>query len=144
MREIVVLSGKGGAGKTSLTAAFAALAARDADTVVCDLDVDAPDLHILLDPVDTVRETFVSGHVAAVDPAACDGCGLCKDLCRFGAVREVAGGCVVDPRRCEGCKLCVALCTRRAIEFLPRTCGFWAVADTRFGPMVHARLDPGA
>ena len=144
MREIVVLSGKGGAGKTSLTAAFAALAAPAADTVVCDLDVDAPDLHILLTPVDTRREDFVSGHLAAIDAQACNGCGLCKDLCRFGAVRQDRDGFAIDPRRCEGCKLCVTLCPRQAIAFSPRTCGFWAVADTRFGPMVHARLDPGA
>lgn len=140
MREIIVLSGKGGAGKTSLTAAFAALAKK---TVVCDLDVDAPDLHILLDPVDTIREDFVSGHEASIDPAVCDGCGLCRDLCRFGAITAGPEVCSIDPRRCEGCKLCVTMCPRQAIAFTPRRCGFWAEATTRFGPMVHARLDPG-
>lgn len=142
MREIVVLSGKGGAGKTSLTAAFAALAERK---IVCDLDVDAPDLHILLDPTHTVPEEFVSGHLAAIDPDLCDGCGRCRDLCRFDAVATGPDGrCAIDPDRCEGCKVCVALCPREAIAFLPRVCGYHAVSDTRFGRLVHARLDPGA
>ena len=140
MREIIVLSGKGGAGKTSLTAAFAALAQK---TVVCDLDVDAPDLHILLEPKDTVREDFFSGHEAQIDPNLCDNCGLCRELCRFDAIAEYSDASVVDPRRCEGCKLCVTMCPRQAIAFIPRRCGFWAEAGTRFGPMVHARLDPG-
>ncbi len=142
MREIVVLSGKGGAGKTSLTAAFAALAK---DTVVCDLDVDAPDLHILLDPKNTASQDFVSGHLAQIDPAACDGCGACREICRFDAVQALADGAWrIDPHRCEGCKTCVVLCPRQAIAFLPRTCGYHAVSDTRFGRLVHARLEPGA
>jgi MinD superfamily P-loop ATPase len=140
MREIVVLSGKGGAGKTSLTAAFAALAQ---GAVVCDLDVDAPDLHILLDPADTLREDFLSGNHAVIDPEACTGCGLCRDLCRFDAVSLAGEVCAIDPKRCEGCKVCVAMCPARAIAFPPRRCGFFAEALTRFGPMVHARLDPG-
>jgi MinD superfamily P-loop ATPase len=140
MREIVVLSGKGGAGKTSLTAAFAALAER---TVVCDLDVDAPDLHILLDPTDTLREDFLSGHEAVIDPDACTGCDLCRELCRFDAIDVANGTYAVDGKRCEGCKLCVAMCPSRAIAFPPRRCGFFALAETRFGPMAHARLDPG-
>jgi len=142
MREIVVLSGKGGAGKTSLTAAFAALAQ---NKILCDLDVDAPDLHILLDPANTVREDFVSGHLAKINPAACDGCGLCHDLCRFGAiVAGPDGKYAVQAHHCEGCKTCVAMCPRQAIDFTPRTCGYHAVSDTRFGPLVHARLNPGA
>jgi MinD superfamily P-loop ATPase len=142
MREIVVLSGKGGAGKTSLTAAFAALAQ---NKVVCDLDVDAPDLHILLDPTNTVREDFVSGHLAAIDPAACDGCGICRELCRFDAIEKALDGTWrINPHRCEGCKTCVVMCPKKAIAFPPRTCGYHAVSDTRFGRLVHARLDPGA
>ncbi|MFP5259853.1 MAG: ATP-binding protein [Acidobacteriota bacterium] len=142
MREIVVLSGKGGAGKTSLTAAFAALAR---NKILCDLDVDAPDLHILLDPFNTDRRAFVSGNLARINANRCDGCGLCQELCRFGAVGPGPDGTrQVLPHRCEGCKTCVALCPRGAIDFLPRTCGFHAVSDTRFGKLVHARLDPGA
>ncbi len=142
MREIVVLSGKGGAGKTSLAAAFAALAS---NKVVCDLDVDAPDLHILLDPADTMRQDFVSGSLAVIDPVSCNGCGICRDMCRFEAVSAAPSGThAIDPHRCEGCKTCVVFCPSRAIDFRPRTCGTWAVADTRFGPLVHARLHPGA
>ena len=142
MREIIVLSGKGGAGKTSLTAAFAALAQ---NKVLCDLDVDAPDLHILLDPADDARESFISGNIAVVDPDACDGCGICQETCRFDAVVVGADGkCRIEESRCEGCKACVVLCPRKAIAFPPRTCGFSAIATTRFGPLVHARLDPGA
>ncbi|MHC1790341.1 ATP-binding protein [Solidesulfovibrio sp.] len=142
MREIIVLSGKGGAGKTSVTAAFAALAR---DTVLCDLDVDAPDMHILLEPTGTRREPFVSGHLASIRAEACDGCGECAARCRFGAVtRTPDGRYAIVPGHCEGCKTCVVLCPRQAIDFTPRTCGWSAVSDTRFGPLVHARLDPGA
>jgi MinD superfamily P-loop ATPase len=142
MREIVILSGKGGAGKTSLTAAFAALAK---GKILCDLDVDAPDLHILLDPQHTVSEDFVSGHLAQIDSVACDGCGICHEVCRFDAVEQTADGAWrINPHRCEGCKTCVVMCPKRAIAFPDRTCGFHAVSETRFGPLVHARLDPGA
>ena len=141
MREIVVLSGKGGAGKTSVTAAFAALAE---NKVVCDLDVDAPDLHILLDPQNTAAEEFLSGNIAQVEESDCDGCGICRGVCRFEAVTITARGkAAIDPRRCEGCKACVALCPRRTIAFPPRVCGYFARSDTRFGPLIHARLDPG-
>lgn len=141
MREIVVLSGKGGAGKTSLTAAFAALAR---NTVICDFDVDAPDLHILLDPHNTVREDFVSGNLARIDPAACAGCGVCERHCRFDAISQLPDGTRhIDPHLCEGCKTCVVLCPHQAIAFPPRVCGYAAVSDTRFGRLVHARLDPG-
>jgi len=141
MREIVVLSGKGGAGKTSLTAAFAALAK---DTILCDLDVDAPDMHILLDPQHSVREDFFSGNLASIDPAACNGCGICQTHCRFDAITQLPDGRRrIDPHRCEGCKTCVVLCPQKAIAFPPRRCGFAAVSDTRFGRLVHARLDPG-
>ena len=144
MHEIVVLSGKGGTGKTSLTAAFAHLAR---NAVLCDLDVDAPDLHILLDPRPLRREDFVSGHTARIDPAACTACGRCREVCRFAAVRPASGesGGVpgIDPLRCEGCKACVALCPAGAIEFLPKHCGEWGVSATRFGTLVHAQLFPG-
>ena len=142
MREIVVISGKGGAGKTSLTAAFAALAPQK---ILCDLDVDAPDLHILLDPHNTVRTDFVSGHLAHIESDLCSGCGQCQDWCRFEAISPCQnGGWHIDERRCEGCKTCVVLCPQQAIAFSPRTCGYSAVSDTRFGRLVHAQLDPGA
>ena len=141
MREIVVISGKGGTGKTSLTGAFAHLAA---GKVMCDLDVDAPDLHLLLQPSRERVEDFRSGHEARIDRDRCNDCGLCASLCRFGAIREGAHGYAVDPLRCEGCKVCVACCPREAVAFPVKYCGQWYVSSTRFGPLVHAQLIPGA
>lgn len=140
MREIVVISGKGGTGKTSVTAAFAHLAE---NAVICDLDVDAPDLHLLLDPHVLREEPFHSGNEAVIDRAGCSGCGTCRDMCRFGAVEEYDGRFRIDPLRCEGCKVCVAFCPEGAIDFPSRHCGTRYVSDTRFGPMVHAQLFPG-
>ncbi len=141
MREIIIISGKGGTGKTSFTGAFAHLAA---DKIICDLDVDAPDLHLLLQPVRERQEEFHSGHEAAIDPEKCTSCGLCASLCQFGAIRENGAGLAVDPRRCEGCKVCVAFCPAAAIRFPEKHCGQWYVSSTRFGPLVHAQLFPGA
>lgn len=141
MREIIVISGKGGTGKTSLTGAFAHLAA---NKIICDLDVDAPDLHLLLQPTRERQEEFYSGHEARIDGDTCDGCGLCATMCQFGAIRQNGAGFVVDPLRCEGCKVCVAFCPTAAIRFPEKHCGQWYVSSTRFGPMVHAQLFPGA
>jgi MinD superfamily P-loop ATPase len=141
MSEIVVISGKGGTGKTSLTAAFAHIAA---DAIICDLDVDAPDLHLILQPEIDVRENFISGHEAVIDPAACNACGLCMEMCRFGAVSNPPAGYHIDPLKCEGCKVCVQFCPAGAIRFPDRHCGEWFISRTRFGPMVHAQLFPGA
>ncbi|OIQ49966.1 Ferredoxin-2 [Pseudodesulfovibrio hydrargyri] len=140
MREIVVISGKGGAGKTSMAGAFAHLAQ---NAILCDLDVDAPDLHLLLAPQVRSEEPFHSGHEAVIDPARCVGCGQCAELCRFDAVREDGDAYRVDSLACEGCKVCVALCPEQAIDFPEKHCGQWYVSDTRFGPMVHAQLFPG-
>jgi len=145
MREIVVISGKGGAGKTSIAGAFAHLAE---DAVLCDLDVDAPDLHLLLDPRHKAEHDFLSGNEAVIDPEMCIGCGQCAELCRFDAIAGPDGANPgtayrVLPFRCEGCKVCVALCPAQAIAFPQRHCGEWYVSDTRFGTMVHAQLFPG-
>ncbi len=140
MPEIVVLSGKGGTGKTSFTAALASLAG---GAVICDLDVDAPDLHLLLRPEPRRSEEFWSGSQAAIDQERCTGCGECAALCRFEAIRLVDGRYSVDPMHCEGCKVCAALCPEQAVEMVPRRCGHWHLSDTRLGPMVHAQLFPG-
>lgn len=173
MRELVVISGKGGTGKTSLTAAFAHLAGMNEGgptgrstpsvsplvlphgtsgpspatpskgMVLCDLDVDAPDLHLLAAPEIHRSGPFLSGHLAEIDPEACTGCGCCEEVCAFGAIRKVDGTFRVEPSACEGCKVCVALCPVQAIAFPERLCGTWYESGTRFGPMVHALLDPG-
>ncbi|WP_045217278.1 ATP-binding protein [Desulfonatronovibrio magnus] len=141
MREIVVISGKGGTGKTSLTGAFAHLAE---NKIICDLDVDAPDLHILLSPDMARTEDFYSGHEAVIDNSRCQMCGTCLDMCQFGAVQFDGARYFIENLRCEGCKVCVSFCPEEAIDFPERYCGQWFVSSTRFGTMVHARLFPGA
>lgn len=139
MKELVILSGKGGTGKTSLTAAFASLATNN---MLCDADVDAADLHLIMSP--EVREThdFVGGNEALIQPDVCTGCGLCMELCRFDAVKKVSGADIfhIDPIDCEGCGVCVDLCPENAIDFPEKTCGRWFASETRFGKMIHARL----
>lgn len=140
MHEVVVLSGKGGTGKTSLAAAFAHLAD---NAVICDLDVDAPDLHLIASPEPMHTETFRSGHLAVIDPERCMGCGACREVCAFEAIDRHGEVYRVDPGHCEGCKACVVLCPEQAIRFPERDCGVWHQSESRFGPMVHAQLDPG-
>ncbi len=134
MRELVILSGKGGTGKTSLTAEFAAISE---NRVLCDADVDAADLHLLMAP-DIQRYTdFKGGGIAVINTDKCTECGKCIELCRFGAVKDHFE---IDDIACEGCGVCVDLCPEQAIDFPIKTCGEWYISETRFGPMVHARL----
>ncbi len=137
MRELVIISGKGGTGKTSLTAAFATLAAQEQRSILCDADVDAADLHLLMQPEIKTRTDFMGGNKAQINPDLCTGCGTCLPLCRFGAINERFE---VDPIRCEGCGVCVDFCPAEAIDFPLQRCGEWYISDSRFGPMVHARL----
>jgi MinD superfamily P-loop ATPase len=134
VKELVVISGKGGTGKTSLMAAFASLAE---NSVLCDADVDAADLHLLMDPDIKERHDFKGGGTAIIDKDRCIECGLCRDLCRWNAISEAF---IVDPIECEGCGVCVDFCPETAIDFPVKTCGEWFISNTRFGPMVHARL----
>ncbi len=140
MHEVVIISGKGGAGKTSITGAFANLAE---NAIICDLDVDAPDLHLLLSPKHQREEPFHSGHEAVIDTKECIGCGLCQSMCRFNAIEKNKDGFHVNPFHCEGCKVCVNFCPEKAIRFPVRHCGTWYESTTRFGPMIHAQLFPG-
>ncbi len=185
MKEIVVISGKGGTGKTSVVASFAALARK---AVLADCDVDAADLHLVLAPTILRREEFRCGHEAIIRQADCIGCGACLARCRFGAVIRLddmtdgafngtrtacdncADGCerscpvkfadmihamqatcdshnehafAIDSTACEGCGVCVWACPAKAIDFPERLSGAWYVSDTRYGPLVHARLNPG-
>ncbi|KIX12198.1 ATP-binding protein [Dethiosulfatarculus sandiegensis] len=142
MKEFLIISGKGGTGKTSITAALAALAK---NKMLVDLDVDAPDMHILLDPKPFREEAFYSGHEAEVRQEDCVACGVCTEYCSFDAItQEGDKPAYVDPIACEGCKLCVAMCPEEAIDFPEAHCGTWYASETRFGPMVHAQLFPGA
>lgn len=147
MKELVVISGKGGTGKTSLTASFAALVR---NAVMADCDVDAADLHLILAPAVRHREEFRSSHAAAIRADDCMGCGRCAALCRYNAIvpaiRPGDGARVfeVDSGTCEGCGVCVWNCPARAIDFPEQVCGEWYISDTRHGPLVYACLAPGA
>ncbi len=134
MRKIVVVSGKGGTGKTVVSASFAAL---PGSKVMVDCDVDAADLHLLLHPEIKERHEFRSGRTAVIDRALCRQCGKCSSVCRFGAVKT---GPHVEGFLCEGCGLCARLCPYGAIRMEETVSGEWFVSDTRRGPFVHARL----
>ena len=136
MKQITILSGKGGTGKTTITACFAALSE---NAFFADCDVDASNLHLLLSP--TVKETmdFKGLNVAKINPEKCIECGKCVELCRFNAIEDFK----VDPIHCEGCKVCVVNCPVEAIEFNERVCGKAYISETKYGPMSHARLTPG-
>ena len=133
MKEIVVLSGKGGTGKTSLVASFAALAK---DKVLADCDVDAADLHLLLKPAIKEENEFWSGQVAVIDKNKCIECGLCWGVCRFEAIKNLE----VDPVSCEGCSFCYHVCPAEAIVMKENLSGHWFISETHYGPLVHARL----
>ena len=145
MKEIVVISGKGGTGKTSVTAAFATLAA---NMILVDCDVDAADLHLILTPTVLEIHEFHGGKTAHIEQERCKQCGLCFDVCRFGAVtfeHQHTGGhrstlWNIDPVACEGCSVCAHFCPHQAIAFEDALNGHWYRSNTRVGPMVHARL----
>jgi MinD superfamily P-loop ATPase len=142
MKELVVISGKGGTGKTSVLASFAALSGK---AVMADCDVDAADLSLILTPQIERRERFTSGRQAVIRAKDCVGCGACLSQCRFDAVQReggTAGEAIfsIDPLSCEGCGVCVRFCPMKAIDFPERACGEWYASRTRFGPMIHARL----
>jgi MinD superfamily P-loop ATPase len=134
INELVIISGKGGTGKTSLMAAFASLAE---NKVLCDADVDAADLHLITSPEVLLRKDFQAGNTAVINKDLCTECGLCREMCRWDAIGDAYE---VNSIGCEGCGVCVHFCPETAIEFPEKTCGEWFVSDTRCGPMVHARL----
>jgi MinD superfamily P-loop ATPase len=133
VKELVVLSGKGGTGKTSIVGSFAALAK---DAVLADCDVDAADLHLILQPVVQQRQEFWSGQVALIDERKCTQCGLCRELCRFKAISDFK----VDRISCEGCGFCFYICPAEAITMKENLSGHWFISDTKYGSLVHARL----
>ena len=133
MKEIVILSGKGGTGKTTIVGSFAALAK---GKVLADCDVDAADLHLLLSPSEKQKSEFWSGQVAHIDEDRCNECGLCQEICRFNAIKDFR----VDPVSCEGCDFCFHICPVEAITMQENMAGYWFISDTKYGPLVHARL----
>ena len=143
-KELVVISGKGGTGKTSIVASFAALAK---NAVLADCDVDAADLHLVLEPETIKREKFSGGSRARIKSGHCTACGKCEEICRFDAIYfdgpgngKVDKTYRIDPIGCEGCGVCAWFCTDKAIEFGPVVNGEWFISETRCGPMVHAKL----
>jgi MinD superfamily P-loop ATPase len=134
MKELTIISGKGGTGKTSLTSAFAGLAE---NKIMVDADVDAADMDLILTPAIRHEEDFKGGHYAVIRQDLCTQCGECLERCQFGAISE---DFVIDKIDCEGCGVCVYFCPAEAIEFPRRTCGKWYISDTRFGGMIHAKL----
>jgi len=146
VKQLVVISGKGGTGKTSLVACFSQLAD---SVVIADCDVDASNLHLILHPSIVRREEFYSGFKAEIDPEKCQKCGLCKQVCRFEAVLEKldANGLpqeyTIDPVTCDGCGVCAEFCPSQAITMLEQRAGEWYISETRAGILVHAQLGIG-
>ncbi len=142
MKQLAILSGKGGTGKTTVTAALAHLATQDCRVVLADADVDAANLGLVLAPVTAETHDFTGGRVASIDPAVCVACGRCAAVCRFDAIRP-GDAYVVDPIACEGCAACFHECPVQAITMTPQRAGQWFVASTRYGPLYHAHLFAG-
>jgi MinD superfamily P-loop ATPase len=141
MKEITILSGKGGTGKTSISAALASLSK---NAVFCDNDVDAADLHLLLQPEIKEKNVFHSGWDIKIDHETCTVCKICMNNCRFDAIHhDKTGKIQVNPFQCEGCRLCERICPEQAISAIKKENNFWFVSDTRFGPLVHAKMGPG-
>ncbi|KQC08920.1 MAG: (4Fe-4S)-binding protein [Candidatus Cloacimonas sp. SDB] len=143
MKEIVVISGKGGTGKTSITASFAYFGGKDA--IIADCDVDAADMHLLLQPQQLKSEEFYSGFLAEIDQNKCIKCGRCSEVCRFDSIPIIEGKYIVKPLDCEGCGYCSQICPKDAILMKEQNVGNWLISQIKFGTkMVHANLGIGA
>jgi MinD superfamily P-loop ATPase len=144
-RQLVVLSGKGGTGKTSVVASLAHLASQELSLCLADADVDAANLELVLGAKALATHDFTGGLVARIDAEICTGCGACDEACRFGAISpsSVGQGYVVDPISCEGCAACHYRCPVDAIEMAPDRDGLWYESGTAYGPLYHAHLFAG-
>jgi len=153
MKQLVILSGKGGTGKTTVAAALAHLASQELSIVLADADVDAANLELVLDPTKQEEHEFMGGQLAVIDPEKCTACGICADVCRFEAVRphlhletiqkpgfQEKTWFQVDSLACEGCASCFYQCSEEAIRMEEQQAGLWFRSDTRFGPLFHAYL----
>ena len=144
MKQLTVISGKGGTGKTVITASFASLAEKK---VMADCDVDAADLHLLLHPTIKEAHEFKGGSKAILNEEVCTNCGKCTEVCRFDAISENEKDnsdkeiqTTIDPISCEGCGVCALICPVEAIQMQESLSGEWYISDTEYGPMVHAKL----
>ena len=143
MKEIVIISGKGGTGKTSITASFAYLGGKD--IVAADCDVDAADMHLLLQPDFAKSEDFYSGVIANINQDKCTQCGKCAEICRFNAIPIINDQYIIMPLNCEGCGYCARVCPTEAITMEEQNVGKWHISETKVGnTLVHARLGIGA
>ena len=145
MKQLVILSGKGGTGKTSVTSAFAHLSSLGdlaSKVVFADADVDASNLELVLSPKNTKSEDFIGGQIALVDADTCTGCGICEEVCRFDAIHEDGAVYLVDPIACDGCAACVYQCPVDAITMHEQNAGKWFRSDSRYGTLFHAALRP--
>lgn len=141
MDEITILSGKGGTGKTTLTAAFTSIAE---NAVFCDNDVDAANLYLILQPEIKEEHAFNSGWVVSINEEKCTNCGICLDYCRFDAINfNAKENLEINSFQCEGCRLCEKICPMEAITSKKNKNNYWYVSDTRFGPFIHAKMCPG-
>ena len=143
MKQLVILSGKGGTGKTSIAAALAHLAFQELSIVLADADVDAANLELVLDPTKRETHDFRSGQLAVIDSERCSACGICADVCRFDAVLVSSSQYTIAPLACEGCASCFYQCPDEAIRMEEQQAGMWFRSDTRFGPLFHAHLFAG-
>ncbi len=140
MTEIAIISGKGGTGKTSITAAFACI---HKDMIVADCDVDAANMHLILTPENYIEEKFISGHRAVIDYSKCTNCGICIEYCRFEAISLINEQVTISDIACDGCKLCSRICDEKAINMIPSDESKWYAGNYRNGKIIHARLAPG-
>jgi MinD superfamily P-loop ATPase len=139
VKQLVVISGKGGTGKTSILASFAYLSAWESPVVTADCDVDAANLALLLPGEDIGTEPFWSGRRARIDADTCMYCGLCAEQCRAGAIR-IDTIAAIDPLACEGCGVCALVCPVEAVSFDDNRAGVWMERRTATGPLIHAAL----
>ena len=145
MKQLVILSGKGGTGKTSVAAAFADLLSQENapfKTVLADADVDASNLELVLSPSVIEREEFWGGSIAEIDTDNCSACGICAEVCRFDAVSVKDDVYTVDPIACDGCAACVYQCPNEAISMKEQLAGEWYRSESLYGPLFHAMLIP--